>query len=696
MTATLTINRLDHEKVTAQHLQRLAYLYVRQSSLRQVLENTESTVRQYALRERAVALGWPVERIVVVDGDQGQSGASAADRIGFQTLVAEVGLGHVGIVLGLEVSRLARNNSDWHRLLEICGLTGTLILDEDGVYDPAAFNDRLLLGLKGTLSEAELHVLRARLRGGILNKARRGALKLPLPVGFQYREDGQIIRDPDQQIQQAVQVFFETFRRTGSASATVRLFRERGLAFPHCVRSGPHRGEVLWRPLQHSTALDLVHNPRYAGAFVFGRTRTLVVEGRVRVTVLPREQWIALFPGAHEGYLSWEEYEENQRRLRENAQAYGGDRPACPPREGPALLQGLAICGRCGERLSIHYHHRRGRLVPDYVCQHETIQYGRGPCQIVPGGAIDEAIGALLMREMTPQALEVALAVQAEVLARADEADQLRRQQVERARYEADLAQRRFLRVDPDNRLVADVLEADWNAKLRALADAQEEAERHRQQTRVVTDQQRAAVLALASDFPRLWQDPRTPDRERKRMVRLLIADVTLLKEKDKEITAHVRFTGGATTTLHIVPPRPATSIRRTDQTIVDEIDRLLDRYTDAEVAAQLNAAGHASFDGKPFHALIVASIRHHHHLSDRYTRLRSRGLLTVRELAKRLGVCADTVERWRDRGLVCAERYNDKGEWLYHVPDGPLPAKWKHKPRLPQVVLETCQGGAV
>lgn len=676
------MDQLAHHKVTAGHLQRLAYLYVRQSSLRQVVENTESTVRQYALRERAVALGWPVERIVVVDGDQGQSGASATDRAGFQTLVAEVGMGHVGIVLGLEVSRLARNNTDWHHLLEICALSGTLILDEDGVYDPAAFNDRLLLGLKGTMSEAELHVLRARLRGGVLNKARRGALKLPLPIGFRYREDDQVILDPDAQIQCAVRLVFETFRRTGAASATVRAFRAQGLRFPQRVRSGPHRDEVLWRPLQHSTVLDLLHHPCYAGAFVFGRTRTSkTLDGRWRVTGVPREQWTALFPGAHEGYIAWDEYEENQRRLRENAQAHGVDRAQCPPREGPALVQGLALCGRCGERLSVHYHQRKGRLVPDYVCQHKTIQRGHGPCQIVPGGAVDAAISELLVAAVTPQALELALAVQDEVAARAVEADRLRHQQVERARYEADLAQRRFLRVDPDNRLVADVLEAEWNARLRDLAAAQEEVERRRQADGYAASEgERAAVQALAADFPRLWRDPRTPDRERKRMARLLIADVTILKED--AITLRVRFTGGATRTLRVPTPLPATLLRRTDPAIVAEIDRLLDAHTDAEVAARLHAAGRRSHDGKLFHALMVASIRQHHRLPDRCARLRARGLLTVREMATRLGVCADTVERWREQGLLRAERYNDRGERLYHPPDAPLPTKWAHKTR--------------
>lgn len=674
------MDHLAHQKVTGSHLQRLAYLYVRQSSLRQVMENTESTVRQYALRERAVALGWPVERIVVVDGDQGQSGASAVDRAGFQELVAAVGLGQVGIVLGLEVSRLARNNTDWHRLLEICALTGTLILDEDGVYDPAAFNDRLLLGLKGTMSEAELHVLRARLRGGVLNKARRGALKMPLPIGFRYREDNQVILDPDSQIQQAVRLVFATFRRTGAASATVRAFREQGLSFPQRVRHGPHRDEVLWRPLQHSTVLDLLHHPRYAGAFVFGRRRTSkTLDGRWQVTELPREQWVALFPGSHEGYITWDAYEENQARLRENALAHGIDRAQCPPREGPALLQGLALCGRCGERLSVHYHQRKGRLVPDYVCQHKTIQQGHSPCQIVPGGAIDAAIGELLVAAVTPQALEVALAVQGEVAARAAEAAQLRRQQVERARYEADLAQRRFLRVDPDNRLVADVLEAEWNARLRDLAAAQEEVERRRQADgRSPSEHERAAVQALAADFPRLWRDPRTPDRERKRMARLLIADVTIRKED--VITLHVRFTGGATQTLSVPTPLAAPLLRRTDPAIVAEIDYLLDAHTDAEVAERLNAAGRRSYDGKPFHTLLVASIRAHHHLPDRFTRLRACGLLTVGEMAARLEVSVDTVERWRVQGRLRAERYNDRGERLYHLPAAPLPAKWTHR----------------
>jgi Recombinase/Recombinase zinc beta ribbon domain len=552
--------------------------------------------------------------------------------------------------------------------------------------------------LKGTMSEAELHVLKARLRGGILNQASRGALKLPLPVGLAYRDDGRVIRDPDGQVRQALELLFATFRRTGSASAVVRAFAAQQVRFPRRVRTGPHRGEVVWRPLQHSTVLDVLHNPRYAGAFVFGRTRTqATVDGGSRVTVLPRDQWFALLPGAHEGYLSWEEYEDTQRRLRENSAAHGTspDRPPSPPREGPALLQGLAVCGRCGERMAVRYHQRRGRLVPDYVCQRATLRQGRAPCQAVPGGPVDAAVGALLVATVTPVALAAALAVQDEVTARADEAARLRRQQVERARYEADLAQRRFLRVDPDNRLVADVLEAEWNAKLRALADAQDEAERHRKAAhRGLGEDERAAIRALAADFPRLWSDPRTPDRERKRMARLLVEDVTLRKGDD--LVVQVRLRGGAAETLRLPRPLSAAQGRRTAPELVAEVDRLLDHHTDGGVAAALNAAGHRSFDGIPFHALLVAGLRRRAGLPDHRHRLQARGLLTERETAAALGVVPETVEQWWRRGYLRAEPANDKGERLYYPPGDQAPTKWKRKPPRAQLPPDAGNGGAV
>ncbi len=384
-----------HNKIAATHLQRQAYLYVRQSTLRQVLENTESTKRQYALRERAVALGWPQDRIVVIDSDLGQSGADS-DRVGFQKLVAAVGMGEVGVVLGLEVSRLARSSSDWHRLLEISALTDTLILDEDGLYNPAHFNDRLLLGLKGTMSEAELHVLRARLIGGQRAKASRGELEMKLPIGLIQNPVGKVVLDPDLQVQAAVHTFFETFRRTGSASSTVRSFREQGLLFPRRLNDGPHKGELAWGPLLHHRALRALKNPRYTGAFVYGRSQARkTLHGSERRTQLPREQWHTLIREAHPGYITWAEYEENLSRLHDNGQAYGADRRHGPPREGPALLQGIAVCGRCGARMTIRYYVSHREVLPEYVCQREGIEHAHGPCQRIVGGALDRAIGDL-------------------------------------------------------------------------------------------------------------------------------------------------------------------------------------------------------------------------------------------------------------------------------------------------------------
>lgn len=664
------------QQVTPRHLQHLAYLYVRQSTLQQVFENTESTARQYALRNRALALGWPDDRIVVIDQDLGQSGASTADRAGFQRLVAEVGLGKVGLVMGLEVSRLARSSSDWHRLLEICALTGTLILDEDGLYDPAQFNDRLVLGMKGAMSEAELHVLKARLQGGILNKARRAALKLHLPIGFCYAEDDSVVLDPDRQVQETVRRLFHTFQRSGSAFTTVRNFRQTGTPFPRRVRSGPHQGELVWGELHHHDVLRILHNPCYAGAFVFGRTRTYkTADGKTHIASLPREQWQVIIRDAHVGYISWDEYEANLKQLAANSQAYSPQRLS-PPREGPALLQGVALCGRCGERMSVRYHQRGGkRVVPDYLCQSQSIARGEAPCQRIPGRDVDAAVAQLLLERVTPRALELSLSVQDELVTRAAEAERLRQMQVERAKYEAELAQRRYLRVDPDNRLVADVLEAEWNAKLRVLAEAREEAERQRQKDEVLLGaEERQAVVDLARDFPRLWKDSRTPDRERKRMVRLLIEDVTL--RKAETITAQVRFKGGATETLTIPLLLPLAQSRLTPPETLAQIDRLLNTYTDAEVAEQLNAQGRRTFAGLPFRACHVSALRRAHGLTDRYTRLREAGMLTADELAAQMGVTAQTIWRWYRFSYVKGVPYNDRGTCLFTPPASPPPQR--------------------
>lgn len=669
-----------HQKVQASHLKRNAFLYIRQSTLRQVFENTESTKRQYALRQRAIALGWSEDQIVVIDRDLGQSGASSADREGFQQLVAEVGMGHAGIVLGLEVSRLARNSTDWHRLLEICAITDTLILDEDGTYDPGHFNDRLLLGLKGTMSEAELHVLRARLQGGILNKARRGELQMRLPIGLVYNAAGTVVLDPDQQVQHCLRWLFDTFRGTGSAMATARAAHHLELAFPRRCAKGPHKGELLWGSLGHSQVLRILHNPRYAGAFVYGRSHARrTVEGRTRVIRMPREQWDTLIPDAHAGYLSWDDYEQNQKRLHESAQVIGADRHRGAPREGPALLQGLVVCGRCGGRMTIRYHRRQGCLCPEYVCQREGIEQAEPICQSVHGAGLDEAIGKLLLEALNPLALEVSLAVQRELQSRLEEADRLRHKAVERAQYEADLAQRRYMRVDPENRLVADSLEADWNHKLRALSEASEEYQRRREQdARTLTDEQRAVIVSLASDFPRLWSDPVTPDRERKRMVRLLLEDVTLTR--DEQITAQIRFKGGAHKTLML--PLPLKSWQRwvTPAAVVAQIDELLNHHTVLQTANILNERGVPSGTGRQFSAKIVARLQRDYCLKPRYDRLREAGLLTLQEMADALHITPTHVKIWNRLGLVRGHAYSDKNECLYEPPGNDPPRKAQGK----------------
>jgi DNA invertase Pin-like site-specific DNA recombinase len=689
---------LEVSKVSARHLERDAYLYVRQSTVRQVFENTESTERQYALRRRAVALGWPEERVVVIDCDLGQSGASSAGREGFKKLVAEVGMGRAGMVLGLEVSRLARSSTDWHRLLEICAMTDTLILDEDGIYDPAHFNDRLLLGLKGTMSEAELHIMRARLRSGLLNKARRAELVCHLPVGLAYDADGRVVLDPDKQVQQAVRLLFETFLRTGVARQVVKYFREQRLLFPRCMRYGPHKDEVVWRDLQLRQVICMLHNPRYAGAYVYGRHRTRKLpDGRVQHWTVPREQWHAFVPDAHPGYISWEQYQTTQERLRESALAYGADRRHGPPREGPALLQGRAICGRCGSRMAVHYHRRGDQLKPDYLCVIQTLQRAESPCQVIPGAVVDAAIGQLLLEAMTPMALEISLAVWQEIQERQQEADRLRRQQVERAQYEADLARRRYLQVDPSNRLVADSLEADWNEKLRLLAQAKERYEQQALAEQTMAQQiDRERIMSLVPDLPVLWNDPKTPPRERKRMIGLLIEDVTLIKRE--QIIAHVRFRGGATRTLSLPLPLNAWQGRTTSPAVVTEIDALLEQYTDGEVASILNQRGLETGAGAPFSSQSIRWVRHAAGLKSLRQRLRAAGWLTTQELSAKLGVHYGTVKEWRRKGLIHGRPSRDRGGWLfdpnqYH----PKSTSKSHSPQQDHPQLpKSAAGGAV
>jgi DNA invertase Pin-like site-specific DNA recombinase/DNA-binding transcriptional MerR regulator len=656
-------------KVTAARLRRDAYLYIRQSTLYQVANNTESTARQYDLKGRAAALGWPPDRIHVIDVDQGRSGASATDREGFRHLVAEVSMGRAGIVLGLECSRLARNNADWHRLLEICAHNDTLILDEDGLYDPTNFNDRLILGMKGQISECELHFLRARMQGGLLAKARRGQLRIRLPVGLVYDPDDTVRVDPDAGVGKAVTLLFDTFTATGSARAVVKTFNDARLTFPGRHLGGPHHGELYWKPLRHDEVLHVLHNPRYAGAYCYGRGKTTTdLDGHQHTTARPLGEWTVLIKDAHESFISWQQYEHNLRVLAANAAARGPDRAAGPAREGPALLQGLVICGRCGLRMTVGYHARAGGvLVPDYRCQREEIAAATSKCQAITGSGIDQAVARLTVEALTPLALEVALTVSDELLQHAEQAHTLRAAHVKRAQHAADQARRRYLAVDPDNRLVADTLEADWNARLRELATAEEDYRKAATDpANVLTDQQRQRIRALATDFPAIFNDPATPVRERKRLIRLLVTDVTLTRHPTG-VTAEVRLSGGQQHTLQLARPQTAAEQHTTAQATVELIDQLLHDHPFDETARILNDRQLTGGWGRPFTLATLRALARARGLPTHADRLRAAGLLTTGEIAAQLHTTSQTIAGWHRLGLITGRRVDSRGQRLYH-----------------------------
>ena len=662
--------------VTASHLRRLACLYVRQSSLQQVHDHQESTARQYALKRRALALGWAADQVVVIDDDLGISGASAAERTGFQRIVADVGLGRVGVVMGLEVSRLARNSSDWHRLLEICALSETLILDEDGLYDPAHFNDRLLLGLKGTMSEAELHVLRARLIGGQLNKARRGDLWIRPPLGMVFDPaGGKLMLDPDEQVQGAVRLVFDTFRRTGSAGAVVRYFQQQQVAWPRRVVKGPRAGALVFGELERSRVLGILHNPRYAGAYVFGRTRQRKVRssGQARYRRLPREEWKVFLPDAHPGYITWEQFEANQEALRASAHCIGTDRRRSAPREGVALLQGLVICGRCGGRMTVGYVMSHGHPEPLYRCQRRGIERAEGVCQSLSGAAIDRAVSDLVLETVTPASLDVAVEVFDELRARAAEVDRAKRAQIARLREDAELAQRQFLLVRPENRLVADSLERHWNEALQRLAAAEEAyAGTGKTQPPPVTPEMKERVAALVADLPRVWHDPRTPARDRKRMLRLLVEDVTLVR--DDVIRVSIRWRGGATRQIECPLPLGAPDLRRTPAAVVEQVRALATEQTDAQIAETLNGRWLRTGTGLPFSRLRVRMLREAYDINSYVEHLTAAGWLTAPQMAELLDVHPVTAKRFARQGVLRAVRADDRGTLLFEPPTGPLP----------------------
>jgi DNA invertase Pin-like site-specific DNA recombinase len=675
-------DEMSHRKVTASHLKREACLYIRQSSMKQVLDNHESTLRQYDFKKEAIRLGWRAEQVVVIDNDQGHSGAQKSNRDGFRDLVSQVSMGKAGIVMGLEVSRLARNNADWHNLLELCAFSDTLILDQDGLYDANSFNDRLLLGLKGAMSEAELHVLKSRLQGGLWNKARRGELRVRLPSGFVYDLQNRVVLDPDKQVQESIRLFFETFQKIGSACGTIRELKKLELKMPTRIAQGPRRGELLWQTPTHTLALRMLHQPRYAGAFCFGKTKTrMAPDGSTHMTLVKKDEWPIVIKNAHPGYISWTEYESNLRQLQENSTASNMNERHVPPREGNALLQGLVICGNCGKSMTIRYAWNTGRQVPVYVCQRDAIEYDEEKCQYITGTTVDAAIEKLVIENVNTNSIQVAIDVQKELSSRMDETDKLWKLEMERARYDADLAQRRFMKVDPDNRLVADALEADWNEKLRILDEAKSKYEKQREkELMTLNGESQKKLMSLPTDFARLWRSKNTGMRDRKRMLKLLVEDVTLTKE-GKLIDVFVRFRGGKTENFTIPAPLRAGEMYKTPTKVLNAMDKLLDDFTIGQIADILNAQKLSPGKGEQFTPKSVYQICRNYRLKTRKERLREKGFMTLEEMAELMNVSNNTIQIWKRNGMLKAYPYNNKNECLFEPPGEGSPAKQQGLP---------------
>lgn len=668
----------DAATLTPSQLRRAAVVYVRQSSPSQLERNTESTQRQYALVNRAVELGFPRAAVVVIDQDLGVSGSGVAERSGFARLAAEVALGHVGLVLGLEVSRLARNNADWYRLLDLCAITDTLIGDGDGLYHPRAFNDRLVLGLKGTMSEAELHVLHARLEGGIRSKAARGELRRGLPVGFVWGEaDGEVRFHPDEQVCGAIRTVFARFAELGSVRATWLWLRAEGLAFPLQATTLGGPDQIRWVQPTYTAIHHVVASPVYAGAYVYGKTRheryvTETGQVRTRSRRLPQAEWEVLIPDHHPGFIDWATYQANQARIAANIRPQA-HQPGGAVREGAALLQGIAVCGRCGRRLATHY---RGRnSTPGYHCAGRTLVNGRGVwCLSVGGVQLDQAVAGAFLAALTPAGLQAAVAAAERLEADHDAALAQWRLEVERARYQATKAERRYLAVDPDNRLVARGLERDWEAKLAALAAAEAElASRERRRPRTLTAAERAAIGALGGDMARVWSAPTTTDRDRKELLRTLLEEVIVNVDRDAA-QAHLtmRWRGGAISQLDVALPRSHPPKIRTSEDTIALVRRLAAHYPDAQIAGILNRQGRRSARGQRFTASIVQSLRHHWGIprSQSPAEPPQGELVTITKAAELLGVVPSTVHRWLADGFIAGEQPTPGAPWRIRVTD--------------------------
>jgi DNA invertase Pin-like site-specific DNA recombinase len=666
----------ERSKLTSSHLRRSAFVYLRQSTQAQLERNVESTQRQYALVQRAIELGFAREQVVVIDEDLGISGSGMADRSGFARLAAEVALGHAGLVLGLEVSRLARNNVDWYRLLDLCGVTDTVIGDTDGLYHPGSFNDRLLLGLKGTMSEAELHVLRARLEGGIRNKAARGELRKALPVGLVWGEaDGEILIDPDEAIRGAIQTIFDRFAELGSVRQVWLWMRREGVQFP--MRRFAH-GEIQWAVPTYHQIHSVLESPVYAGAYAFGKTRRerYVDEHghtRQRMRRLPQQEWAVLIWDHHPGFIDKPTFEQNRERIARNIRPRAHE-PGGAVREGQALLQGIARCGRCGRKLKVHYQGRRGHQSPAYHCPSSILVENRGGwCLRIGGGQIDQAVAGALLAALTPAGVKAAVQAAEALEQDHDAALKQWRLQVERAKYQADRAERRYRQVEPEHRLVARGLERDWEHALTELAKAEAElALREQQRPRALTEQERERLLGLGADLGRVWSAPTTTDRDRKQLLRCLIEEVTIDADKQqRRATVTIRWKGGALTELAVALPKPQPAIR-TDEDTIKLLERLAAHYDDGTIAGIINRQGRRSATGERFTAIIVGGLRRYRNIpAYRPPAEPPDGeLLPVGKAADELGVAASTIFRWLQAGFIRGEQDTPGAPWRIRVND--------------------------
>lgn len=649
-------------KLEPRHLQRRAIVYVRQSTARQVMTNQESTRRQYQLAERARQMGWSAPQVEVIDEDLGLSGASSHARTGFQRLVAAIGLGEVGIVLVTEVSRLSRRNSDWHRVIELCAVFRTLIADEDGVYCAQDPNDRLLLGVKGTLFAAELHILHARMRGNLLNKARRGELALRLPVGYRRLGDGTVVQDPDDEVCAVLARIFERFAVLRNGRAVQRHFAEHRLMMPRLIQQGAESGRLVWVPPTYQMIQQVLTSPVYAGVFVYGRRRQETSPGDppgITVRRQPVEEWDIVVPGVYPAYLSYDQYLLNRRHLQDNLYNFAAKRPGAP-RQGRALLQGLVVCGRCGRRMSVSH----GSSYLRYECRRAQIDYGTPQCQAFPAVHLDHAAGALFLEAVRPAALETTLTALAALEQERQALDRHWQLRLERARYDVQRAQRQYDAIEPENRLVARTLETRWNQALQTLEQLEQDyAVVRRTELLPLDATEQGSVRQLAADLPSLWSAATTTEVDRKRLLRLVVTELVLTVDAPaRRADVTIVWNGGASSRHEVRCPPPGRHAR-TDAAIIRRLGELARRYPDHQIAARLNAEGLVTRTGKAWTYARVGSMRKQHGIATAcplHTRQpveRADGMVPAKVAAQRLGVSCSLLHVWLRHGVLALDQ---------------------------------------